>query len=59
MNEPVQRVRGVAHIRMTIWLTLSSTLSTSICRDGGVICLLYSFESNHTEAAKERDVYRL
>jgi len=36
-----------------------STLRASICRDCGVICQLDSFKCNHTEAAKERDIYRL
>ena len=36
-----------------------STLRANICRDGGLIYLLDSFECNHTEAAQERDVGRL
>ena len=35
------------------------TLRARICRDGSLICLFDSFKCNHTEAAKERDVYML
>jgi len=53
----VQRVRGFAHMTMMKWFNIPHTLWTIICRDSGVICLLDSFERNHIEAAKERDVY--
>jgi len=36
-----------------------STLWASIRTDSGAICVLDSFQCNHTEEAKKRDVYRL